>query len=60
MLKSLYIGVTGFNTDVNDCRCAGDFVRVRRRCSGAVESQFLQKCENGEVNTSGNEVWLLV
>ena len=30
------MGVTRYNTDVNESRCAGGFVRVRGRCLGAV------------------------
>ena len=36
---------TEHNTDVNDPRCAGGFVRVRGWCSGAVGLQSLQGCE---------------
>ena len=47
--------VERYNTDVDDRRCAGGFVRVRGRCSGAVGSQSLPGCEGCEV-TKGNDV----
>ena len=47
--------VQGYNTDVNDRRCAGGFVRVRGRCLGAVGSQSLQRYEGFEM-TKGNDV----
>ena len=48
-----YMWVTGHNTGVNDCRCAGGFVRVRGKCLGAVGSPILEGCEKCEVNKNG-------
>ena len=36
-----FMEVTGYNTHVNDRRCAGGFVRVRGRCLGAVGWQSM-------------------
>ena len=48
-----WTAVQGYNTNVNDRRCAGRFVRVRERCLGAVGSHSLIRCEKGELSTKG-------